>query len=532
MSNIDNTLWDQSSDTSSDTSSDNPSNDPLDLSMKLTTEKARSYVELERRKGIAPVWDTATASGISPFTKENMPKKILEAILSLLDQAELTLFSLTCKDALKIVRGLDFGKESVSQIEQALRPCDEELNYQRTKFLTLLADDHPYLYVCENCAKLHTYHHSFKVLNEDGESTLNTINNIRGLRDPSCKGLITFGPLWPQWHMPFHAVRLIIMKACARYNTPKFVNPVLVMNTLAPNAAPVFVVPELDMNGRVRPAIPTFEVPELTLSDDWQLRKLGNKCVNTDAAHGFVKLDVEAVIVRRCLFLHRIHRVVLYPQFLEKFLSDQWCSDNGPFFRACGHEFKLNNCFWPKIGDYFGYQQGIPRSVDSTVNMLARMAKSAAKLPEAPGPEGWDMSRYPRNPDTLPGCADCLTDCAVTIHHHPAGFGGGVEVVFDVFQELGTCDGSMEDSRGWALAWNGQQQLKYNSASARRKDGYKQVDPRIFPTRPGRSGRDPAEEPFVPNAMEQLLDAQDCALERRRRPAPSIGDARSLYRYV
>ncbi|KAI1375954.1 hypothetical protein F4677DRAFT_421412 [Hypoxylon crocopeplum] len=405
--------------------------------LTMSIETTRRYVERERAKVTTPRV-TGRANGLELLL--DMPIELALEVISLLDIVDIALLSLTCKDAFHFIRSTDFGSTSATDLRNALMTKSPSMFLERARFLHLLADDYPYLFVCQRCSKLHQY----ESLAVQGQYAREYTVIVRGRRDPSLKGLMTFGPLWPQYALSFNRASEIIRHTCDGLN-------------------------------------PRAPVADLALSTDWKLARLGTSCNNPDMTHGYVKLDAEAVIVGGCLFFHKTHRVLLQPEKVMGFLRINASYPMDQIFKGCCHGLDPLSSFFPPLGS-LGWSRFKGMSIHEMVSEFVSMARKKAGLREAPGPEGWDLSTRHMPTYALHGCRDCTTDSAITIHNHGRA---GVEIILDVFQELGSC--SEPRYNDWEYCWSGHGGLRYANLSRRRSD-YPQVDVSLFPTPPGRSG--------------------------------------------
>ncbi|KAI6092499.1 hypothetical protein F4821DRAFT_224187 [Hypoxylon rubiginosum] len=414
----------------------------------------------------------------------DLPSELVLAILSFMDRSEVLLFSLTCKVAHNFVFGKDpeeenpresLGEECVRILRNGSFATPTPFA-QQFAFLTQLSRDLPYTFVCERCRKLHS--HRSLLWYGDGDGADQPIMS-HCYPDPQRKGLMTFGPLWPQhaftWDAAYDAMMI-------RLNSSH-------------------VLP----------------IPQLSLSTDWKLARLGASCNNPGFIHGYVKLDTEAVFAKDKLFLHKTQRVIVQPDRLLEFL-ERSLAPMEQVLRPCPHAESLGRMFAQLfavdvLDDLRGRNTAVYDAVAQVLRAVVRTRdagesfytyygwtpRSATETEETAAVEAL---LYP-NGLPMSGCRACITDFLLTVHNHGRG---GVEVVLDAYQDLGDCGsthpGKVGD-RNWILGCGGgggssspDDRLDFDSVRERRQ-AYPAVDIDMFPTRPGRSALEHLTAPFA-----------------------------------
>ncbi|KAI1464747.1 uncharacterized protein F4812DRAFT_441860 [Daldinia caldariorum] len=377
-----------------------------------------------------------------------LPVELVSYILSLLDPEHVTLFSLTCKAASILVRGTDYGKICLASVHSALHTNSGLASFQRATFLHHLAKDLPHRFVCKRCSK---FHQKLVNLAEEGPDALSNSISIHRQKD-----LMMFGPLWPQYAFTREHGRQAVRDSSIGSE-------------------------------------PNYATSHLAISTDWKLRRLGTSCNNPDFIHGYVKLDTEAVVVNGKLYFHKIQRIVLLPDRLKPFLTANRSSPMEQVFQSCCHGTEFRATFRPSL-DMLDWNGLRGKSVHDTITKFANVAR--AGLPLLMPLSGLDkdtIKRYPPLPIPHAGCKHCMTEELTTIHNHGRD---GVEIVSDVFQNLGSCTNDGTDNE-WGYCWSG---LSYDcrTLKSRRKE-HPLIHPGVFPTRPGASARD---HPSAPNAKD------------------------------
>ncbi|KAI1107286.1 hypothetical protein F4804DRAFT_298326 [Jackrogersella minutella] len=389
----------------------------------------------------------------------NLPPELVLDILSFLDPASVILFSLACKSAFGLVRGTDHGRICLSSVQGDLvahrilfADYAEPTSLQRLEFLQLLAVDYLDLFVCHHCAKLHP--------NPTGESRNAQHNSVmaRDRHDLSPKGVMTFGPLWPQ-----HAISIDEARESLKHGTK------------GPGAS--------------------LSIPNLTISTDWKLARLWSSCYNPDFIHGYVKLDTEAVVVDGSLFLHKAQRVLLLPEKVKSFFKARRSLLMEQVFKSCFHGGQFRYAFHPSLHS-FSWDNLDKSSVHRLISELISMAGWKVCLAQPVGPDGWDLGKIEFQPHAIAGCHGCTTDNILNIHNHGRA---GVEIVTDVYQNLG--DVSDPTDRHWEACWTNRQDGQYKTLMHRRLD-HPTVDPRIFLTSPGTSARNHPSAPSIRDVWE------------------------------
>ncbi|OTB07124.1 hypothetical protein M426DRAFT_318154 [Hypoxylon sp. CI-4A] len=382
----------------------------------------------------------------------DLPPELVLNIVSFLDHAQVVLFSLTCKAAFRLVRESDQGRISLSVIHQPMSQSPATIlddyplvftgrrpvSPHRSQFLQLLAYDYPHLFVCHRCQQLH------RTPTGEIRDRRHDLAVVRDLRDPRPKGVMSFGSLWLQYHFTFDDAREAV---AGKLNGP---------------------------------------VPDLTISTDWKLSKLGPSCTNPDFTHGYIKLDTEAVVVDGCLLFHKVQRILILADKAKHFLLTNSRHFVDHVFDSCCHkESMLDNMFQPPLSQS-PWMLFVKQSVHKDLTMLISMAQKRVCLPEPSGPDGWDLDSFKLNCSLLGGCPFCTTSGAITIHNHGRG---GVELVYDTFQDLGCC--SNPDDPKWEHCWSNSQEGSVQWCHM--------LNPAIFPTRPGKSAR---KHPSAPAAQD------------------------------
>ncbi|KAI0381018.1 hypothetical protein F5Y04DRAFT_256498 [Hypomontagnella monticulosa] len=378
-----------------------------------------------------------------PFRILDLPADLFWYILSFLGFEEVVLFSLTCKDVYHLVRRAKKGRSCFATLRRPLnvRP-GLEFALERVNFLHLLEDDYPGLFVCACCFKLHP---SLTGEGEgEGRLTRHYSGFAHGYIDREYRGMLMFGALWPQYVIGRH---------------------------------PTFGIGagKIDVQG------PSFLNPEFSsISTDWEFAKLGTLCNNPYLLHGYVKLDTETVVANGSLFFHKIQRILLLPEKTKAFIRTLDTSFMEQVYSTCCHDYGFKDVFQPSLR-MINWRDFENMSVRDTISKFIKMAQDKISLPTPAGLEGWDLEAFELRPYSLAGCARCTTDYAITIHNHGSG---GVEIVLDVFQDLGD-----NVNKKWEHCWSDAYvRDMFDTALRRRLDPrYPAVDPRIFPTPPGKS---------------------------------------------
>ncbi|KAI1406615.1 hypothetical protein F4819DRAFT_439731 [Hypoxylon fuscum] len=389
----------------------------------------------------------------------DLPAELVFGILSFLDHGEVALFSLTCKVASLLIRDSDFGKICLASLHSALL-TRQDSPFQRPKlFLQLLAKDLPYHFVCQRCLKLHSH----RSLIQDPVRSHQRLD--------LSNGLMTFGPLWPQYAFSSDEICEVL-----RYH-----------HTSKASGLPL---------------------SHLAISTDWKLARLGASCNNPNYTHGYAKLDTEAVIVNNNLFFHKTQRILLLPGDVKVFIENNSRTAMEQVFNSCCHGVRLQSCFYPDLRD-ISWGQHISKniSVRDMISGIISMTTNRLRV------KGRDTFRSSPGYPGLPGCRHCITDELITMHNHGRE---GVEIIFDVFQDLGQCMPPILVSSNWAYCWSRDVDLGFNSVRKRRQT-HREVDPSIFPTPPGRSAR---EHPSKPSAQDMWeLGEHERQAKRRARSA-------------
>ncbi|KAI0883437.1 uncharacterized protein GGS22DRAFT_167000 [Annulohypoxylon maeteangense] len=388
----------------------------------------------------------------------DLPPELVFEILSFLDPPYVILFSLTCKATRRLISSTPHGKFCLSYVQKGLRDCrrepigSESTSDPRYKFLQLLADDNLHRFVCLRCAKLHQ--------NLTGESR-NAHHNSAIIRDRLIsrpRGAMTFGPLWPKYVITFDEAREILK---GTLNKPR-------------NKLPI---------------------PPLAISTDWKLARLWSSCYNPEFIHGYVKLDTEATVVDGSLYFHKVQRILLQPEKVKPFFSasKSWLMEE--LFKSCTHSGQFRYAFQPSLSS-FSWNSLDKTGVHRMIAELIAMAHWKVLLAEPSRLEGWDLDKLELQSYSLTGCCQCVTDNSITIHSHGRG---GVEIVADVFQNLG--DLTKSSDRKWEACWHNRLDEVYRSILVRRSD-HPIIDPSIFFTPPGRSARKHPSAPSVNDVWE------------------------------
>ncbi|KAL7626688.1 hypothetical protein AAE478_003462 [Parahypoxylon ruwenzoriense] len=378
---------------------------------------------------------SAAPGSSGAFRILDLSMELVLMILSFLSHEEIVLFSLTCKTASRLFCHLWPPHPKGGGSQPPWMPSG------RFMFLDLLSVDLPYHFVCNRCRKLHSH----RGLTLGGQCPRhNSIVVVRSHRYRIHKGTMTFGPLWPQYAFSHNEAREVML--CDRYG------------------------PECGL-----------PISHLSISTDWKLARLGTACNNPYFIHGYVKLDTEAVVMYRSLFFHKIQRIWLLPDKLKSFLNYNVDRAIEQVFKSCCHETNIKASFSPGL-HILDWRRLDGMCVRDTISEFQCMAQRSARLPQPAGLEGWDTDNFDSRPQTLGGCRHCMTDYAFTIHNHGRA---GVEIIFDVFQDLGSCDS--KTCNKWAYCW-GDVYLDYPS-SIHRRQTYPVIHPRLFPTAPGKSAK-------------------------------------------
>ncbi|KAI1769592.1 hypothetical protein GGR53DRAFT_473256 [Hypoxylon sp. FL1150] len=398
------------------------------------------------------------ASHDDVFPILDMPVELVLDVLKFMDRGDILAFSLTCKTAHGFVfesknpERENLGKECARILRngsfQTATPFAEQF-----AFLEKLVIDLPYHFICKRCRKLHD--HRSLLCHNEGEVEGEVEGEGEGegepamshcLPDPNAKGLLTFGPLWPQHAFAWDDAYEAMMQ---RFNSS-------------------FVLP----------------VPQLTMAADWKLARLGPTCDNPDFLHGYVKLDTEAVFARDKLCLHKTQRVVVQADRLAAFL--QRCqAPMEHVFRPCPHKESLGLMF------ALLFKESVLQRRATVFEVVSEIIAQVGRR----GLDGWQLnegegapSPSPLHPYGLPlyGCRYCATDFMLTIHNHGRG---GVEIILDAYQDLGDCGtthpGKVGDNN-WSLCCGAGYDFSYDSVYERR-DAHPAVRPDLFRTRPGKS---------------------------------------------
>ncbi|KAI1094578.1 hypothetical protein F5B19DRAFT_490417 [Rostrohypoxylon terebratum] len=374
-------------------------------------------------------------SGLTgPCRVLDLPPELVLYILSFLDPPYIILFSLTCKSAHSLLSGSAFGKYCLSYVKKELRDCSrqplgkESALDMRYEFLRLLADDRLDRFVCLHCAKLHQ--------NPAGGSRTAHHNSItiRDRLSARPRGLMTFGPIWPEYAIAFD-------EACAAQKG---------------------------------------SLEKLAISTDWKLARLWPSCYNPQMIHGYIKLDTEATVVDGSLYFHKAQRILLPPEKVMPFCraSKSWLVEE--VFKSCNHGGQYRYAFHPSLSS-FAWDRLDNLSVHRTILEFIKMAHWKMMTEETPDLDGWDLDKVNIESHMFAGCCQCATDNAITIHNHGRA---GVEIIADTFQDLG--DLANPQDYKWEACWFNQLDEVYRSILIRRLD-YPLVQPAMFPTPPGRS---------------------------------------------
>ncbi|KAI4870867.1 hypothetical protein F4820DRAFT_402177 [Hypoxylon rubiginosum] len=401
----------------------------------------------------------------SPFRILDLPIELVLGVISFVDHGEAVLFSLTCKAARGVVFGASYGKSSL----RALSLSDELAPFaKRLAFLELLAWDLPYHFVCRRCRKLHSHRRLLEVeaeAEDDPEDARpDPVVSHRRL-DPARRGLLAFGPLWPQYAFSFDDARAALLG-------------------LGPGPGRPLALP----------------IPQLAVSTGWKLARLGAACNNPDRLYGYAKLDAEAVWREGRLCFHKAQRVLVQPDKAEAFLRRSASSPLEHVFQPCPHASSLWSAF--SQFDLFpaaSYRRSRrPPCVRESVSLLADRLARRYGLDRACGPEGWDPLSIPDR--VLPGCAFCATEAVLTVHNHGRE---GVEIVLDAYQDLGDCATAppTRSTGNWLLCCSPESHLCYQNAAKRRRF-HPAVDLSVFPTRAGKSAQKDGSAPSARDIWE------------------------------
>ncbi|KAI2639842.1 hypothetical protein GGS26DRAFT_287353 [Hypomontagnella submonticulosa] len=422
-----------------------------------SAERAHVAIGTMRKRAVWP----AQLGMKGPFRILDLPAELILCILSFLGSKEVVLFSLTCKDVSRFVRGAKFGRLHLDALHRALQRDEENLEpgYERVEFLHLLSQDHPRLFMCYRCCKLHQ--------SLTGEDRLIPQDSDLGNEDiKEWKGELVFGPLWPQYTISHPAA----------------------FGITADNRATLG---------------PGYPGTQLSISTDWKLARLGTFCNNPDFIHGYVKLDTEAVVVNGSLLFHKTQRILLLPERVKPFFKCMAFYRMEQVFTSCCHNSDLDHTFRPFLSTIH-WNDFDKIGVRDTISGFIKMTHYQMLLSEPPGVDGWDMEALELHPDSLAGCNRCTTEYAVTIHNHGRA---GVEIILDVFQDFGD-----SSSPKWQNCCFDSQGTAFNTVLQRRRDpGYGAVDPRIFPTPPGKSAKEHPSAPATRD-MEDLHEHERRAM--------------------
>ncbi|KAI1144109.1 hypothetical protein F5Y05DRAFT_17192 [Hypoxylon sp. FL0543] len=450
---------------------------------------------------------TAMATSTQPATQQappvlagpcwilDLPAELVLGILELLDSSHVVLFSLTCKAAFNIFRHAPFKHRHLSAIDREMMITprrgflrSRQIDSPRNEFLQLLTHDHPGLFICRRCWKLHK--------NPTGECRLaqHTTALIQDIPQLRPKGLMTFGPLWPNYAFTFDEARAVIERAC---NGPG----------------------------------PGLPLSHLSISTNWKLARLGTACSNPEFLHGYLKLDTEAVIVDRSLFFHRIYRILLLPEKVMPFFTTIATSaafrerEMREIFTFCHHNTDVSDAFSPSPDTGF-WEPFLKTDVSSAISSVITTAQNKIGLPEPAGLDGWDLDAFKLRINSFSGCSKCTTDYAITIHNHGRA---GVEIVCDAIQDLGDC--TNPDDRKWEQCWHSRLPETYHGPVSRRQRN-PMVGPETFPTRPGTSAKKHQSAPTVGDlwntheheraALNEHLKSTGSGHLLKRRPRASI----------
>ncbi|KAI5864584.1 hypothetical protein GGS23DRAFT_560862 [Durotheca rogersii] len=393
-------------------------------------------------------------SNLTPPTSPNMfpmldlPTELIFIIVSFLDSEEVVSFSVTCKALYRLLYELWPCHFQNGNRLMGSAPLD------LIRFLELLGTDLPDRFMCYRCVKLHNH----RSLIKGDQCTRNpSIILPSGRRDPGHGGTMTFGALWPQYAFHRYEARDIVL--CNRYMAGA--NPLL---------------------------------PYFAISTNWKLARLGSACSNPDFIHGYVKLDTEAVVSEGSLFLHKIQRTWMSPDRVKPFLKVNANVTMKQVFASCCHGTKLRHAFSPAL-HLVDWDRFDGMSVRDTISEFQLMTQRDGRYQKPSGPDGWETESPWHWPHVLGGCRCCRTDYAVTIHNHGRA---GVELVLDVFQDLGFCD--LKYCNRWSFCW-GTLYLEYSSSIQRRRE-FPPVSHRLFPTVPGKSARDHPSAPTAEDVWE------------------------------
>ncbi|KAI8966774.1 hypothetical protein F5Y11DRAFT_3145 [Daldinia sp. FL1419] len=384
--------------------------------------------------------ESSKGAVMPPFVL-NLPVELISHILSFLELECVLHFSLTCKDLFCVVRDSQYNEQCLAAVSKLPR--------ERTEFLRILAKDLPQMFVCQRCSKLHR---NLVGLHKDGPLNLMYSVSIRSMRRRH--GLMTFGDLWPQYSFSREQGRQAIKNQS---------NP-LKKHSLATS--------------------------HLAISTDWELRRLGTSCNNPTFIHGYVKLNTEAVVVNGTLRFHKIQRILLLADRLKPFLRGNCIRPMEQVFQSCHHGTQIRETFRPEMNSNFDWSRFTRSNVRETITGLAAMANNSAPGgARLMGHGEYDRFRRlmpPRRVYSPTACRRCTTENATTIHNHGLE---GVEIVIDVYQDLGNCiddlaqsqDGERSDNK-WGHCWPGLGQ-EYESPELKREP----FNFLAFPTPPGKS---------------------------------------------
>ncbi|XXH04920.1 hypothetical protein Hte_011342 [Hypoxylon texense] len=434
------------------------------------------------------------------FRMLDLPTELVLSIISCMDHGEAILFSLASRAARDVVSGASYGKSSLDALN------DDPA--KRLAFLELLARDLPYHFVCRRCRKLHSHRRLLEDDDPDARHGEPPAMSHRRL-DPARKGLLTFGPLWPQYAFSIDDARAAVSQQQQQQHHHHHHHH---HHQLLPRL------------GRYRQ--PAHPVPQLSLRTPWKLARLGASCGNPELLYGYAKLDAEAVWTPAAtaagggggggpsrtgrLCLHKAQRVLVRPDRAPAFLRRGASAPPEHVFRPCPHDVDgggggLWSAFAPL--ELLPAARRPPRgsgsgsgSVLESVSALADRVARRYGLDRACGPEGWDASSI--SDHLLPGCAFCMTETVLTIHNHGRE---GVEIILDAYQDLGDCaaaaaaaTASTGEDSNWLVCCSRDTHIVFQNAT-RRRQVHPAVDLSMFPTRAGKSAQG---DPSAPSAKD------------------------------
>lgn len=172
---------------------------------------------------------------------------------------------------------------------------------------------------------------------------------------------------------------------------------------------------------------------DLCVSTDWTYARAYRNLYNASRAPfqrfiSYTKLDTEAVIHDDNLLVHRTQRIWV-PIHLQgtDVLLRYGAGDIAGDFKICSHH-------GPQSGDMI-YNFTIPFREGLRCILSARLDPDCAE-------EGEDSL-----PRIIKRCEDCPTEYCLSFHPHS----NSVEIVLDVWQNLGTCESPQ--SPGWSSCW-------------------------------------------------------------------------------